>query len=75
MYTVVIVVTVIALMFILISLVPAAMFRILTELRERELIEIDGQKYSKNEFRIYQVMIGGNLDWHDAGSHMQLKLN
>ena len=65
----------IALMFILISLVPAAMFRIFIEFRERELIEIDGQKYSKNEFRIYQVMIGGNLDWHDAGSHMQLKLN
>ena len=72
-YTVVIVVTVIALIFILISLVPVAMFRKFA-FREQELIEIDGQKYSKNEFRIYQVMIGGNLDLHDVGFSMQLKI-
>ena len=64
----------IALVFILLSLMPVAIFRFFSERRERELIEIDGQKYCGKEFRIYQVMVGGNLDPNDAGSFMQLKL-
>ena len=30
-------------------------------------VKIDGQKYSKKEFEIYQVMVGGNLRRNDAG--------